>query len=126
MLKTKANSVWNLLKDFFTINSTYDSQLVQIKRSTMTFQNGDSYDLNDPDPKYFITNTQFEKHFDNLNLIYFSSHDMKHNIKKGDMKSDRYNIIKDLLQPQTGSGLIFIFLRSDPNELVDQLQLLFF
>ena len=40
------------------------------------------------------------------------------------MKSDRYNFIKDLQQPQIGSGLNFIFLQSDPNELVDQLQLL--
>ena len=61
---------------------------------------------------------------------------MKYNIKKGDMKSDRYNFIKELInnymyqeipyqQPQIGSGLKFIFLPSDPNELVDQLQLLY-
>ena len=111
--------------NFFTINSTYDPQLVQIRGSTLTFQNGESYDLNNPDLKYFITNTQFEKPFDNLDLIYSFLHDMKYNIKKGDMKSDRYNFIKDLLQPQIGSGLKFIFLPSDPNELVDQLQLLY-
>ena len=38
------------------------------------------------------------------------------------MKSDRYNVIKDLLQPQSRSGIKFIFLPSDANELVDQLQ----
>ena len=49
---------------------------------------------------------------------------MKYNIKKGDMKCDRYNFIEDLLKPQIGSGLKFMFLPSDPNELVDLLQLL--
>ena len=83
MIKTKANSVWNLLKDFQIFSqSTYDPQLVQIKGSTISFQNGDSYDLNDPDLKYLITNTQFDKQFDNLNLIYSFLHDMKYNIKK--------------------------------------------
>ena len=103
---------------FFTINSTYDPQLVQIKGSTMTFQNGGFYDPNNPDLIYFITNTQFEKQFDNLDQTYSFLHDMKYNIKKGDMKSDRYNFIKDLLQLQIGSGLKLIFLPSDPNELV--------
>ena len=41
------------------------------------------------------------------------------------MKSDRYKFNKDLLHPQIGSELKFIFLPSDPNELVDQLQLLY-
>ena len=111
--------------NIFTINPV-NPQLVQIKGSTMTFQNGDSYNLNDSDLKYFITNTQFDKQFNNLDIIcsfFLFLQDMKYNIKKGDMKSDRYNFIKDFLQPQIGSG--FVFLPSDPNELVDQLQLLY-
>ena len=108
--------------NFFTINPV-NPQIVQIKGSTMTFQNGNSYNLNDSDLNYFITNTQFDKQFNNLDIIYSFLQDMKYNIKKGDMKSDRYNFIKDLLQPQIGSG--FVFLPSDPNELVDQLQLLY-
>ena len=53
---------------------------------------------------------------------------MKYDISTGDKRSDRYNFIKDLLQPQIGSGLkfppssgkslIYIFLPSDPDELV--------
>ena len=49
-------------------------------------------------------------------------------------KSKRYYFIKDLInqytyqdqQSQLGSGLNFIFLPSDPDELVDQLKLLYF
>ena len=41
-------------------------------------------------------------------------------------KSSRYNIIKYSFQPQLGSGIKFVFLPSDPDELVDQLKLLYF
>ena len=39
----------------------HNTQQVLIKGSTMTFENGNSYDLNHPDLQYFITNTQFDK-----------------------------------------------------------------
>ena len=45
--------------NFFLINPT-NPQLVQIKGSTMTFHNGNTYNLNDPDISYFITNTQID------------------------------------------------------------------
>ena len=51
---------------------------------------------------------------------------MKCNIKYGDKKSHRYYFIKAMLQPQIGSGLNFVFFPSDPDELVDQLKLLYF
>ena len=46
--------------NLFLIHPT-NPQLVQIKGSTMTFQNGNTYNLNDSDLSYFITNTQIEK-----------------------------------------------------------------
>ena len=55
--------------NFFTINHT-DPQLVQIKGSTMTFQNGNTYNLNDPDLSSIITNAQIDKKIQNENLIY--------------------------------------------------------
>ena len=123
--------------NLFIINPFTNPQQVLIKGSTMTFQNGNTYYLNDPDLSYFITNT----HFDNLpqssNIIYSFLNDMKYNINYGDKKSNRYNFIKSMLQPQIGSGLTFtgqrpanpvvcVFLPSDPDELVDQLKLLYF
>ena len=44
----------------FTINPS-NPQQVLIKGSTMTFPNGNTYNLNDPDRSYFITNTQRDK-----------------------------------------------------------------
>ena len=46
--------------NLFTINP-HNPQQVLIKGSTMTFENGNSYDLSNPDLQYFITNTQFDK-----------------------------------------------------------------
>ena len=63
---------------------------------------------------------------------------MKNDLNYGDKKSSRYNIIKYLFQPQLGSGINFtratsssksmicVFLPSDPDELADQLKLLYF
>ena len=55
---------------------------------------------------------------------------MNFDINYGDKKSIRYYFIKDLYPgyQQLGSGLrsCAIFLPSDPNELVDQLKLLYF
>ena len=41
-----------------------------------------------------------------------------------EIKNQVDNIIKYLFQPQFGSGIKFVFLPSDPDELVDQLKLI--
>ena len=156
--------------NFFTINP-HNPQQVLIKGSTMTFENGNSYDLSNPDLQYFITNTQFDKPINNWGPIYNFLNDMKYDLNYGDKKSIRYQFIKELYsryqlqahdsqgytqahdsqsqsksytQGFTGSGLNgesyretsrsstrsstqqYIFLPSDPDELVDQLKLLYF
>ena len=159
--------------NLFTINP-HNPQQVLIKGSTMTFENGNSYNLNDPDLQYFVTNTQFDKQINNLDIIYTFLNDMKYDLNYGDKKSIRYHFIKELYsryqlqgytqgfagssaqgctqahdlqgfaqgqsQGFTGSGLRsyangeysrsstqqYIFLPSDPDELVDQLKLLYF
>ena len=162
--------------NLFTINP-HNTQQVLIKGSTMTFENGNSYNLNDPDLQYFITNTQFDKQINNWDSIYNFLNDMKYDLNYGDKKSIRYQFIKELYsryqlqgytqgfagssaqgytqahdlqgfarssaqgqsQGFTGSGLRsyangesyreysqqYIFLPSDPDELVDQLKLLY-
>ena len=110
--------------NLLTINP-HNPQQVLIKGSTMTFPNGNTYYLKDPDLSNFITNTQIDKIPQNTNIIY-NLNDMKYNIYYGDKKSHRYYFIKAMLQSQIGSGLNFIFLPSDPDELVDQLKLLYF
>ena len=120
--------------NLFTINPITNPQQVLIKGSTMTFENGNTYNLNNPDLSYFITYTQLDKEIQNEKLIYNFLKDMKHDLNYGDKKSKRYYFIKDLInqytyrdqQSQLGSGLNFIFLPSDPDELVDQLKLLYF
>ena len=165
--------------NLFTINP-HNPQQVLIKGSTITFENGNSYNLNDPDLQYFITNTQFDKQINNWGSIYNFLNDMKYDLNYGDKKSNRYQFIKlysryqlqgytqgfagssaqgytqahdlqgfagssatapaqDYTQGFTGSGLResyreysrsstqqYIFLPSDPDELVDQLKLLYF
>ena len=46
--------------NLFTINPTNPQQVFN-KGSTMTFQNGNTYNLNNPDHSYLKTNTQFDK-----------------------------------------------------------------
>ena len=119
----------------------------------MTFESVNSYDLNDPDLQYLITNTHFDREIKNLNLIYSFLNDMIYNIKYGDKKSVRYYFFEELysrhqqlqsdlrssLHDYEGSGLQgysrsnsqsstnqYVFLPSDPDELVDQLKLLYF
>ena len=165
---SSAHSSTNL----FTINP-HNPQQVLIKGSTITFENGNSYNLNDPDLQHFITNTQFDKPINNWGPIYNFLNDMKYDLNYGDKKSIRYQFIKELYsryqlqgytqgftqgqsqsytrettQGFTGSGLReatqsyangeysrssthspaqqYIFLPSDPDELVDQLKLLYF
>ena len=65
--------------NLFTSN-LHNPQQVLIKGSTMTFENGQSYDLNDTDLQYFITNTQFDREMNNLNTIYSFLIDIKYNI----------------------------------------------
>ena len=59
----------------FTIYSS-NPQPVLITVSTMTFQNEHSYDLNDPDLQYFITNTQFDREINDVNIIFNFLNDM--------------------------------------------------
>ena len=120
--------------NLFTINPITNPQQVLIKGSTMTFGNGNTYILNNPDLSYLITYTQLDKEIQNEKLIYNFLKNMKYDLNYGDKKSKRYYFIKDLInqytyrdqQSQLGSGLNFIFLPSDPDELVDQLKLLYF
>ena len=127
--------------NLFTINP-HNPQHVLIKGSTMTFENGNTYNLNDPDLQYSMTNTQRDKEIQNENLIHSFLNDIQYNLNYGDKKSKRYYFIKDLIiqykyrvipyreipyrDSQWGSVLNFIFLPSDPDELVDQLKLLYF
>ena len=100
----------------------------------MNFQIDNTYNLNDPDLSYFITNTQRDREIDNVGLIQSFLRDMKYEISTGDKRSDKSNFIKGLLQPQIGSGInfppsrgkspIYIFLPSDPDELVYQPKLI--
>ena len=85
--------------------------------------------LNDPDLEYFITNTQFDREINNVNIISNFLNDKKYNITYGDEKPNRYHFIKELYSgyQQLENGLNqYIFLPSDPDELVDQLKLLSF
>ena len=124
-------------QNLFTINPT-NPQQVLIKGSTIIFENGNTYNLNDPDLQYFMTNTQIDKEIHNENPIHSFLNDMKYNLNYGDKKSKRYYFIKDLINQykyqhipyqlsQLGSGFNqYVFLPSDPDELVDQLKLLYF
>ena len=122
--------------NLFIFNPFTNPQQVLIKGSTMTFQNGNTYYLNDPDLSNFITNTQHDK-IKNIAVKYNFLRDMNYDLNYGDKKSKRYNFIKSVLQPQIGSGsnftgqrpvnpVVCVFLPSDPDELVDQLKLLYF
>ena len=139
LLTDKTKSQFSLEKinddnpNLFYINP-HNPQLVLIKGSNIIFENGNTYNLNDPDLSYFITNTHLDKEINKLHVIDQFLNDVKYDINYGDKKSDRYHFIKDLRrkpidtyqQPyQVGSGLKFIFLPSDPNELVDQLKLIY-
>ena len=81
--------------NLFTVNP-HNPQQVLIKGSTMTFENGNSYDLNHPDLQYFITNTQFDKPKKNWGPIYNFLNDMKYDLNYGDKKSIRYQFINEL------------------------------
>ena len=81
--------------NLFTINP-HNPQQVLIKGSTMTFENGNSYNLNDSDLQYFITNTQFDKPINDWDAIYNFLNDMKYDLNYGDKKSIRYQLIKEL------------------------------
>ena len=121
------------------IISPINPQQVLIKNNTLTFlSSGNKYNLKDPDLSYFITNAQLDTQPQNVNLIYSFLYDMKYNINYGDKKSKRYYFIKHLINQyiyqhipyqlsQLGSGYHqYVFLPSDPGELVDQLKLLYF
>ena len=88
----------------------------------MTFQNGgNTFYLKDPELSFLITNTQLDTQPQIKNLFHSFLNDMRYNIKKGDLESDRYNFIKQVLQSQLGSGFNqYVFLPADPDKLVDQ------
>ena len=71
--------------DLFTINPS-NPQPVLIKGSLLNFESGNSYNLNDPDLQYFITNTHFDREINSLNLIYSFLKDMNYNINYGNKK----------------------------------------
>ena len=54
--------------NLLTINPN-NPQLVQVKGSTLTYQNGNTNILNDPDLSYFISIAQLDSQPQNLNLI---------------------------------------------------------
>ena len=62
--------------NLFTINPS-NPQHVIIKGSTMTSENGNSYNLNDPDFQYFRTNTKIDREI-NKNIIYSFLNDMNY------------------------------------------------
>ena len=139
LLTDKTKSQFSLEKinddnpNLFYINP-HHPQPVLLKGSNIIFENGNTYNLNDPDLSYFITNTHLDKEIHNVSIIDQFLNDVKYDINYGDKKSDRYHFIKDIKQQpidtyqqpyQVGSGLKFIFLPSDPNELVDQLKLIY-
>ena len=133
--------------NLFTINPSNPQQVIN-KTTTLTLMgSGNIYDLNDTDLQYFITNTQFDREIINVNTIFNFLNDMNYNINYGYKKLMRYYFIKDLYSRyqqsaqlphwgntidnnQVGSGLKgryarsfanqYVFLPSDPNELVDQ------
>ena len=124
--------------NLFITNLTNPQQVI-IKGSTMIFPNCNTYIMNQPRLSYFISNTQIDKEIQNVKLIYNFLKDMNYDLNDGDKKSSRYTIIEYLFQPQFGSELdrysdlhtpsrskspIYLFLPSDPNELVDQLKLI--
>ena len=152
LLNDKNNSQFSLEPvegnpNLFIINP-HNPQQVLIKGSTLTFlSNNNMYSLNDPDLSYLISNAQLHTQPQNVNLIYSFLNEMKYNINYGDKKSKRYYFIKVLINQyiyqqilyqlsQLGSGLNFtpgrskslicVFLPSDPDEIVDQLKLLYF
>ena len=56
----------------------------------MTFQNEHSYDLNDPDHQYFLTNTQVDREINNVNTIFNFLNDMKYTINYGEKIKEIY------------------------------------
>ena len=72
--------------NLFTINPS-NPQQVLIKNTTLTFLgSGNINDLNDPDLKYFITNTKLDREIKNKNIIYSFLNDMNYNTNYGDKK----------------------------------------
>ena len=72
--------------NLFIIIPFTNPQQVLIKGSTLTYQNGNTYNLNDPDLSNFITNTQIDKIPQNIDLIYSFLNDMKYKLNNGDTK----------------------------------------
>ena len=73
--------------NLFTINPN-NTQLVLNKGSTLTYQNGKIYKINDPDLSNFINNAQLDTQPQYLYLLIKFLNDMKYNIMYGDKNSE--------------------------------------
>ena len=80
--------------NLFTINP-HNPQPVLIKGSTMTFENGNSKDLSNPDLQYFITNTQFDTPINSWDSFYTFLNDMKVDLNYGDKNQSDINLLKN-------------------------------
>ena len=54
----------------------------------MIFEYGRTYNLNNPDLQYFITNTSFDREINDLETISNFLIDMEYDSSEGDKKSD--------------------------------------
>ena len=87
----------------FTINPT-SPQNITISGSNMTFEDGRTYNLNNPDIQYFITNTSIDREINDLETISNFLIYMEYNSSEGDKKSDRYKITRDLQSNPSSQG----------------------
>ena len=71
--------------NLFTINPHNPHQILN-NGSTMIFQNGNTYNMNDPNLQYFITNAQFDRELQNVGLIFNFLNDMENDLNFGDKK----------------------------------------
>ena len=83
--------------NIFTINPS-NPQTVLISGSTITFENGNNYDLTVPEISNFLTNTQIKKIEDPdiKDASYNFLLDMKYDINDGDKRSSRYQVYQKI------------------------------
>ena len=60
----------------------------------MTFGNGNSYNLSDPDLQYFMFITKFDREINNKIISFSFSNDMNYSINYRDKKLIRYFLLK--------------------------------
>ena len=111
-------SLTHLNGNRFRINKL-NPQNVMIKRSTLTFDNGTRYGLNNYDLSYFLSNTKFEKYnFTDEDLLLIFCKDLYYDTNHGDRKSDGRKLILSLrsIRHIEGKGLEIVFLSSNPKK----------